>query len=175
MSSGNQDPDDLFSDTRMSFGDHLEELRWHLWRAVVGFVLILTLVFVFDFVGYLTGTHFGIGRPMMDLITKPVEDALLKYYDERAKNVMKAVEEDPDTLPANVTKPQRVRISVNADQLAQEMAQRLKLPPPEKSGEEYVTIDAEVKPTEITGIVIPALQKMGPRPSVMTLTLMEAM
>ena len=33
------DPDDMFSDTRMSFGDHIEDLRTHLLRAVKGFVL----------------------------------------------------------------------------------------------------------------------------------------
>src|SRR5713226_7515872 len=132
MSSGNQDPDDLFSDTRMSFGDHLEELRWHLWRAVVGFVLILTLVFVLDFVGYLTDTHFGIGRPIMDLITSPVEKALQEYYEERAAKVVAEAEGDHSMLPENVTKPQHVRIDVNAQELAEERARRLKLPGPEK-------------------------------------------
>ena len=30
------DPDDFFAETRMSFGEHLEDLRTHLWRAVKG-------------------------------------------------------------------------------------------------------------------------------------------
>src|SRR5437588_10253334 len=37
------DHDDLFADTRMSFGDHLEELRFRLWRGVVGFIIVLFL------------------------------------------------------------------------------------------------------------------------------------
>jgi len=37
MSNGSPDPDDFFSETRMTFGDHLEDLRRHLWRAVAGF------------------------------------------------------------------------------------------------------------------------------------------
>ena len=35
------DPEDMFSDTRMSFGDHLEDLRTHLWRAVKGFFIAM--------------------------------------------------------------------------------------------------------------------------------------
>ena len=33
----NIDPDDFFAETRMSFGDHIEDLRTHLWRAIKGF------------------------------------------------------------------------------------------------------------------------------------------
>src|SRR5260370_29565428 len=98
MSSGNQDSEDFFAGTRMSFGDHIEDLRWHLWRAVIGFIVILVLVFVFDFVGYATGTHFGIGRPMMDLITAPVENALQDYYEERANKVVQESEKENPSL-----------------------------------------------------------------------------
>ena len=37
MSTDNDpyDPDDMFKDTRMSFGDHIEDLRAHLMRAQV--------------------------------------------------------------------------------------------------------------------------------------------
>ena len=40
MSKDNRDidPDDFFADTRMSFGDHIEDLRVHLLRAVKGFM-----------------------------------------------------------------------------------------------------------------------------------------
>ena len=46
MSTGSFDHDeseDSFSDTRMSFWDHIEELRKHMWRAIVGFVIALLL------------------------------------------------------------------------------------------------------------------------------------
>ncbi len=32
------DPDDMFADTRMSFGEHIEDLRTHLLRAIYGFL-----------------------------------------------------------------------------------------------------------------------------------------
>ena len=55
------DPDDFFQETRMSFGDHLEDLRLHLWRAIKGFFLAV----IFGFI---------IGREVVDFIKKPVED-----------------------------------------------------------------------------------------------------
>ncbi len=178
MSSGNQDSEDFFSETRMSFGDHIEELRWHLWRAVIGFIVILVLVFVFDFVGYATGTHFGIGRPMMDLITAPVEKALQDYYKQRAEKVIEEAKKENNSLPAAVANAQPVDIEVNSQELAEEMARRLKLPPPEKpdnEAAEYVSIHAKIKPVQVVEGIQPALLKMGPKPSVMTLTIMEAM
>src|SRR6266852_9199792 len=163
MSHGRDDSEDFFSETRMSFGDHLEELRWHLWRAVIGFVLILTLVFVFDFVGYLTETHFGIGRPIMDLITKPVEDALVDYYDQRAERVNQQADANEGTLPPNITQPQEMDIEVNTEELAEATARRLGLKLPEKGENEpeFTTLRAKVKPYKVVKTILPALQKMG--------------
>lgn len=54
---------DLFDDTTMTFGEHLEELRVRLWRAIVG----LTLV---------TGVTMYFGDQVMAIVRKPIEDAL---------------------------------------------------------------------------------------------------
>ncbi|HMC88306.1 MAG TPA: twin-arginine translocase subunit TatC, partial [Gemmataceae bacterium] len=63
------DPDDMFADTRMSFGDHLEELRIHLWRAVIGFVIAMFLSFL-------------IGKPVLyTFIIRPVEKQLQEFYE----------------------------------------------------------------------------------------------
>jgi len=35
----------MFADTRMSFGDHIEDLRTHLLRALKGFVIGMVLAF----------------------------------------------------------------------------------------------------------------------------------
>jgi Sec-independent protein secretion pathway component TatC len=43
--------DDLFADTRMTFGDHLEELRTRMWRALKGMLFCLIIAFVLDGVG----------------------------------------------------------------------------------------------------------------------------
>ncbi|GDY06737.1 Sec-independent protein translocase protein TatC [Planctomycetia bacterium] len=54
---------DLFDDTTMTFGEHLEELRVRMWRAIVG----LTLV---------TGVTMYFGDQVMAVVRKPIEDAL---------------------------------------------------------------------------------------------------
>lgn len=54
---------DLFNDTTMTFGEHLEELRMRLWRAIVGLVLV-------------TGVTMYFGDQVMAIVRKPIEDAL---------------------------------------------------------------------------------------------------
>jgi sec-independent protein translocase protein TatC len=85
------DPEDLFADTRMSFGDHLEELRVHLWRAILGFLVAMVL-------------SFAIGKPAMyAFIVRPVETQLDQFYKElqvkRANEVLK--QHDQDQGPAD--------------------------------------------------------------------------
>ncbi len=63
------DPEDMFADTRMSFGDHLEELRTHLWRAVKGFALAMALALC-------------VGNYVVEFIAAPVERQL-KVFNER--------------------------------------------------------------------------------------------
>lgn len=54
---------DLFDDTTMTFGEHLEELRIRLWRAIVGLVLVTSVTMYF-------------GDEVMAIVRKPIEDAL---------------------------------------------------------------------------------------------------
>ena len=83
--NGPIDPDDYFAETRMSFGDHIEDLRTHLIRAIFGFVLGMSVAFLF-------------GRWVQDFITAPVVDQLQKFYDHRVEVVSKRLAEgtDPD-------------------------------------------------------------------------------
>ena len=60
------DPDDMFADTRMSFGDHIEDLRRHLILAVAGFL-----------VGMLVSLAFG--KPVLRFIAEPVETQLAEF------------------------------------------------------------------------------------------------
>jgi sec-independent protein translocase protein TatC len=83
------DPDDFFSDTRMTFGDHLEDLRLHLWRAVAGF-------------GIAVFFSFFIGRAAVNFITKPVKEQLREFYEHRVENTMKESGEDPTLQQANL-------------------------------------------------------------------------
>jgi sec-independent protein translocase protein TatC len=76
MSNGTpRDPDDFFAETRMSFGDHIEDLRRHLWRAVLGFCVALFF-------------SFFIGHIVVRFITAPVKAELDRFYSNRVKKLM---------------------------------------------------------------------------------------
>jgi sec-independent protein translocase protein TatC len=77
-------PDDIFDDTRMSFGDHIEELRMRLIRALAGLGVCLIIGFILDGIGYQLGyPNLGIGRPMMAVIVDPVETQVRNFYARR--------------------------------------------------------------------------------------------
>ena len=68
---------DLFDDTTMSFGEHLEVLRTHVWRALVGAIIaIVACLFV--------------GDRIFTLLRAPIEDAL-------AARGIKGIENDAPT------------------------------------------------------------------------------
>jgi sec-independent protein translocase protein TatC len=73
MSNGKQgttiDPEDMFNDTRMNFGDHLEDLRTHLWRAIKGFMIAMVFAMC-------------IGKYAVEFITAPVNEQL-KIFNAR--------------------------------------------------------------------------------------------
>jgi sec-independent protein translocase protein TatC len=62
--------DDLFAHTRMSLGDHIEELRGALWRAIKGFLVAMIL-------------GFFIAKPVLRFISRPVEEQLMVYHTQR--------------------------------------------------------------------------------------------
>ena len=76
------DPEDMFNDTRMTIGEHIEDLRSHLIRA--GYGLILGVLVSFIFADY-----------VLEYIAKPVQDQLLVYwkkYYEPKKEIVRAIE-----------------------------------------------------------------------------------
>jgi sec-independent protein translocase protein TatC len=89
MSNGKQstyvDPEDMFNDSRMSFGDHLEELRTHLWRAVKGFILAMIIALC-------------IGKYVVEFVTAPVEQQLQAFYErtsaQKYKEYMAAAQKE---------------------------------------------------------------------------------
>jgi sec-independent protein translocase protein TatC len=71
------DPDDLFADTRMTFGEHIEDLRTHLLRAIYGFVGGMVLAFFF-------------AKPILGFIIEPVNQELRYFF--RTQNLNRAEE-----------------------------------------------------------------------------------
>lgn len=96
------DPDDIFKDSRMSFGDHIEELRSRLIKALIGLVFCLFIGFILDSVGQSMGwENFGVGRPMLRIIVYPVETQVRDFYAQRNERAVKklGVEKvDPERL-----------------------------------------------------------------------------
>jgi sec-independent protein translocase protein TatC len=88
MSTGTPDPDDFFADTRMSFADHIEDLRVHLWRAIKGFLVAMCF-------------SFFIGRAVVDYITAPVKAQLREFYNRRVAATMEELKTDPGLQKAN--------------------------------------------------------------------------
>jgi sec-independent protein translocase protein TatC len=98
--------DDLFVESRMPLGDHLEELRFALWRAIVGFGVILVLVFVLDLLGTLTGLPIGAGKPVLTMICQPVEQELASFHARRLERLRASlVDAPPRELPLELDLP----------------------------------------------------------------------
>ncbi|MGA2256558.1 MAG: twin-arginine translocase subunit TatC [Thermoguttaceae bacterium] len=73
---------DLFQDSTMTFGQHLEELRTCLFRAIVGLA-----------VGCAIGLLPWVCGPVVKFIQTPVENALWNYYQEQAEAKVLAPQE----------------------------------------------------------------------------------
>jgi sec-independent protein translocase protein TatC len=67
------DPDDMFKDTRMSFGDHIDELRTHMLRALKGLVIGMILGF------------WPLGPYVLEIINAPIEQEL-DAFDKRKQD-----------------------------------------------------------------------------------------
>lgn len=125
------DAEDMFADTRMSFGEHIEVLRTHLLRAIKGLIFCLTIGFILDAAGYALGKDWiGIGRPMMDVITAPVRQQLIAFYDRRVAKLEQDVKDNKtEAIEATEPKPFRIGISPKA------RAELLGKPAPAEGGE----------------------------------------
>lgn len=155
MAVDEYDPEDYFQDTRMSFWDHIEILRVHLFRAIAGFVVALI------------GGLF-IGQYAVEFIARPVEDQLNKFYERRVKAVEQQLL-DGNTELIEINKPKDVVMSFKRGQLADTLG--IKLPP---DGPEFVDLNVQIRPLEVAGILAAAQRKIGRRPALSTLSVTEA-
>lgn len=81
-------PDDIFKDTRMSFGDHIEELRVRMIRALKWLLLFMVIGFILDAIGNAVGNpKIGVGRPMLEIITDPIEQQVKDFYFRRTQRI----------------------------------------------------------------------------------------
>jgi len=162
MSPTNRLPrdDDMFADTRMSFGEHLDDLRTHLLRALKWFLIAVV-------------ASFFVGKYVLRFISGPVERALIDYHVDYYKQnadkanallvkmheeIDKAVK-DPKGSPEfkALAAPQQLRIQFSEEEWAAHVDRRLKqvlteeqmakLPPPDANT--VVTLNAKIRPVDL--------------------------
>lgn len=83
--------EDLFKHSTMTFGEHLEELRTCLFKALIG----LTLGFLFG---------LAIGKPVVLGLQKPLKDALETYYERQSFDKWAADQESKGLVVDSATK-----------------------------------------------------------------------
>jgi sec-independent protein translocase protein TatC len=96
------DPEDLFAHTRMSLGDHIEELRTCLIRAGKGFLIALIV-------------GFFVAERVLAFIRYPIERQLQDFHKERIKEVTKKLMEDEK----DVEPPIIGSVTLNLQELAE--------------------------------------------------------
>lgn len=161
-------PDDYFADTRMTFGDHLEELRLHLWRAIAGFGVAMVLCFF-------------IGKPVLKtFIIDPVEQQLGKFWDRRAAKVREQALSEMDKLKASLEEkgePQLMHLDIpraQAEDLLAGRPVRAIDNPKTLQADDWTQLLVRMQPLEVSAAIAPALQAIGPRPSMKTMNVTEA-
>jgi sec-independent protein translocase protein TatC len=155
------DPDDMFSDTRMSFGDHLEDLRMHLWRAIIGFLVGLVI-------------SLFIGKDVLVFIAKPVERELLGFYQRRTEKIQQRLTDENDTSLEQTNKAKEIELQFNRRELQKILGIAVAAQEPEPSGDDWVAMPFRVKPLDLA-IATSEAERLIIRPSQLaTMNITEA-
>ena len=113
-----QTPDDIFAHSRMSFGDHIEELRKYLLRAIYGLLVVLVGGFALDTVGQSLGYDYvGLGRPMLQVIVDPAESQVRAFYARRNEKALAKLQEsqsDPKEVERVRAKLEKADLDLSA-------------------------------------------------------------
>jgi sec-independent protein translocase protein TatC len=152
------DDQDPFAATRMTFGEHIEDLRWHLLRAIGGFLVALLV-------------SFFIGPAVLRFISAPVEAQLFAFYEQRVRNVEKELNAgDPHSTELNT--PAEVRISMDRKELERQLGIKSD---PKAALPDRIEIPARIEePLRFAIALHKAQQYIGRRPALSTLSVQEA-
>jgi sec-independent protein translocase protein TatC len=145
--------DDFFRDTRMSLGDHIEELRRHLLRALLGLAVAVAV-------------GFFLCRPLLEVITGPVERELLAFHERRLRALEQRLATGDPRL-AEADRPCELPIQVRRGELrgALGLAE-------EAGGDEWVALNARLSPLRLA-LASGKAQHQLRRPSLAALTVTE--
>jgi sec-independent protein translocase protein TatC len=150
------DPEDIFKDTRMSFGEHIEELRSHMLRAIYGFVVGMIVSVVF-------------AKWVFAIITGPVEAQLMEFYQRRVEKVAEQLKDgnsqftaldQPKELPYLMTRAYAEEIGLKVERM--------------ESEGDMVKLRLWAKPLSVNIIMAEAQRQVGRPPLLSTMNVMEA-
>ncbi|HVJ80842.1 MAG TPA: twin-arginine translocase subunit TatC, partial [Planctomycetia bacterium] len=127
--------DDMFDDGSMTFGEHIEELRRHLWRAIVG-VLLATLFTIF-FAQY-----------VVKILVAPLEGSLESWHRAKLVRVADQFQKDQERLAAADREKLALDLTLGPEELTR-LATLLGTP---KEVAESITLHAE---TEAYRVAVP--------------------
>ncbi len=170
-----RDGEDHVEATRMPLGEHIHELRGHLWRALGGFGAIVVLCFLLDLVGFLTGTPVGVGKPVMDWIRLPVEQELQKFHERRFERLVRDLEAGEPKL-RDADRARTVVLELDVYQVARAVAPLLRVEPPPVEGEgRYRPFSARIGPVSWWLLLEQARVLTERRSRLVTMSATEAM
>jgi sec-independent protein translocase protein TatC len=157
MAARADNSDDLFADTRMSFGEHIEELRTHLVKALKGLLFCLLIGFVLDGIGLALGVPWiGVGRPMFDVITRPVKEQLTAFYDRKLEKLKLEAAQNQQTA-IEATQPRIVPLRLSAEDRAKLLGR------PVQPGDEPIDVNVEISPVALFEATKPVQNVVHPR------------
>jgi sec-independent protein translocase protein TatC len=149
--------EDMFADTRMSFGDHLEDLRTHLIRAIAGFLVAL----LFSFIP---------GYWLLKFIAAPVEEEVNRFYDRRAERIAEDLKAGNSPYE-KINQPREQLVEISPADLRKVLG----LPDLQNGGsEDWVRIRQRIFPLDSAIITSEATRLVGRRAGLATLGPMEA-
>ena len=158
-------PDDYFANTRMTFGDHIEDLRLHLWRAIAGFLVAMVLCFAVS------------KTVLLGLIVYPVESQLQEFWERRVARIrQETLANQRDVLDERFG-VQYVHVDMPRQQ-AQALFKGGEMPdverPEDLEESDWVPFVLRMRPLELAEKVSAAVMALGPKPSMKTMNVTEA-
>ncbi len=156
----------------MSFGDHLEELRQRLWKAVYGVGLIIFGGMMLDMVSQSTGIRWiGFGRLALDFITEPVKESVKKFYEER--NAKAKIELDKNRVDetSKLSEMQTMKVKMDPKAFAQHFeGAKLKEGTPQT-----IDVELQVYPADVSNLADTGTNIQDKRSYITALSAMEGM
>lgn len=155
---------DLFDDSTMSFGDHLEALRVHLFKALIGLIITVTITLFFS-------------DQIITIIRRPIDKALTTHFSEQAVAVLEGdqleekgsfkwfwdwwegKEPEPEPEPEEELPRGQIRVSISKADLARVVREidpdaQLNLDAPPADNQDQPDADDQAAPPQKFSIIL---------------------